>query len=149
MKENHPKEGLRKNLDNFMKNKCKSSSGDRIWTCFKKVTPIIAQRRYTNDWIAYNTKATNNYRFVKNVAYLCNNFPNTFLVSMVSKRNTRKFDDDMWALQEMLQYIFRSRLRGNEEVKNLEDRKINLYIPSKRMRSLLESWLNDEFDGKN
>ena len=67
---------------------------------------------------------------------------------MVSKRNTRKFDDDMWALQEMLQYIFRSRLRGNEEVKNLEDRKINLYIPSKRMRGLIESWLNDEFEEK-
>lgn len=147
-KDKHPKEVLRKNLDNFMKNKCKSSSGDRIWTCFKKVTPVIAQRRYTNDWIAYNTKATNNYRFVKNVAYLCNNFPNTFLVSMVSKRNERKFDDDMWALQEMLQYIFRSRLRGNEDVKSLEDRKINLYVPSKRMRNLLESWLNDEFEEK-
>lgn len=144
----HPKEVLRKNLDNFMKNKCKASAGDRIWTCFKKVTPTIAQRRYTNDWIAYNTKATNNYRFVKNVAYLCNNFPNTFLVSMVSKRNERDFNEDMWALQEMLQYIFRSRLRGNEDVKSLEDRKINLYIPSKRMRTLLECWLNDEFEEK-
>lgn len=144
---NHPKEVLRKNLDNFMKNKCKSYSGDRIWTCFKKVTPNISQRRYTTDWIAYNTKATNDYRFVGNVAYLCNNFPNTFLVSMVTKRNSRDFDGDMWALQEMLQFIFRSRLRGNENVKTLEGRKINLYIPSKRMRNLLEDWLEDKFEG--
>lgn len=25
---------------------------------------------------------------------------------------------------------------------------INLYIPSKRMRNLLERWLNDEFEGE-
>ena len=46
----------------------------------------------------------------------------------------------------MLQYVWRSRIRGNEDVKVLEDRKINLYIPSKRMRNLLERWLNDEFE---
>ena len=65
---------------------------------------------------------------------------------MVTKRNSRDFDGDMWALQEMLQFIFRSRLRGNENVKTLEDREINLYIPSKRMRNLLEDWLGDKFE---
>ena len=143
----HPKETLRKNLDNFFKNKCKSKRGERIWSCFKKVSPSIANNRYTSDWVAYNIKATNDYRFVEHVAYLCNNFPNTYLVAMVTKRNDRKFNDDLWALQEMLQYIWRSRIRGNEDVKDLEDRKINLYIPSKRMRTLLERWLNDEFEG--
>ena len=79
------------------------------------------------------------------VAYLCNNFPNTFLVNMVTKRHDRKFNSDMWALQEMLQYIFRSRIRGNENCKTLEDRRINLYVPSKRMRTLLENWLDDKY----
>ena len=139
---------LRKNLDNFLKNKCKSKAGERIWTCFKKVTPTISNHRYTNDWVAYNIKATNDYRYIEHVAYLCNNFPNTFLVAMVTKRNNREFNDDLWALQEMLQYVWRSRIRGNEDVKSLEDRKINLYIPSKRMRTLLEQWLNDEFEGE-
>ena len=146
--ENHPKDVLRKNLDNFLKNKCKSKSGERIWTCFKKVTPTISNQRYTNDWVAYNIKATNDYRYIEHVAYLCNNFPNTFLVAMVTKRNSREFNGDLWALQEMLQYVWRSRIRGNEDVKSLEDRKINLYIPSKRMRNLLEQWLNDEFEGE-
>ena len=66
---------------------------------------------------------------------------------MVTKRNSREFNGDLWALQEMLQYVWRSRIRGNEDTKSLEDRKINLYIPSKRMRNLLEQWLNDEFEG--
>ena len=30
-----------------------------------------------------------------------------------------------------------------------ESRMINLYIPSKRMRNLLEQWLNDEFEGES
>ena len=144
--DNHPKDVLRKNLDNFLKHKCKSKTGERIWTCFKKVTPTISNQRYTNDWVAYNIKATNNYRHIEHVAYLCNNFPNTFLVAMVTKRNSREFNDDLWALQEMLQYIWRSRIRGNEDVESLEDRKINLYVPSKRMRTLLEQWLNEEFE---
>lgn len=142
----HPKDTLRKNLDNFLRNKCKSKSGERIWTCFKKVTPSISNRRYTQDWVAYNIKATNKYRHIEHVAYLCNNFPNSFLVAMVTKRSDREFNADMWALQEMLQYVWRSRIRGNELVLNKEDRKINLYVPSKRMRTLLEKWLNDEFE---
>ena len=83
--------------------------------------------------------------YIEHVAYLCNNFPNTFLVAMVTKRNSREFNGDLWALQEMLQYVWRSRIRGKEDVKSLEDRKSNLYIPSKRMRNLLEHWLNDEY----
>lgn len=146
--DNHPKNVLRKNLDNFLKNKCKSKAGGRIWTCFKKVKPTIANQRYTNDWVAYNIKATNNYRHIEHVAYLCNNFPNTFLVAMVTKRNKREFNDDLWALQEMLQYIWRSRIRGNENVTSIEDRKINLYVPSKRMRTLLEKWLDGEFENE-
>ena len=67
---------------------------------------------------------------------------------MVTKGNKREFNDDLWALQEMLQYIWRSRIRGNESVTSLEDRKINLYVPSKRMRTLLEQWLNGEFENE-
>lgn len=137
--DSHPKEQLRKNLDNFFKNKCNSKSGDGLWTCFKKVTPYISNRRYTNDWVNYNIKATNKYRHIGNVAYLCNNYPNTFLVSMVSKRNSREFNVDMWALSEMLQYVFRSCIRGGSE-----SRDINLYIPSKRMRELLLWWLEQD-----
>ena len=72
---------------------------------------------------------------------------NFFQLSQI-KRSNREFDADLWALQEMLQYIWRSRIRGNENTVNKQDRAINLYIPSKRMRNLLEQWLNDEFEGE-
>jgi len=45
-------------------------------------------------------------------------------------------DQDIYALAEMLQFIWRSAIRDNKP--------INLYIPSRRMRELLIHWLNNE-----
>ena len=42
--------------------------------------------------------------------------------------------DDLYSLSEMVQLIWRSRIRKNE--------KIYVYIPSSRMRSLFKFWLN-------
>lgn len=44
-----------------------------------------------------------------------------------------KVDENTFALSELIQWIFRSQLR--------DGKKINIYIPSKRMRNLLENWL--------
>ena len=38
----------------------------------------------------------------------------------------------------MVQFIFRSAIRQGEA--------INLYVPSKRMRTVLKNWLNDEYE---
>ena len=45
-------------------------------------------------------------------------------------------EEENFALSEMLQWIWRSAIRNNE--------KINIYIPSKRMRDLLLNWLDNE-----
>ena len=42
-------------------------------------------------------------------------------------------DEDLFALSELLQWLFRSRVRKGEA--------IDVYIPSERMRSLLEGYL--------
>ena len=44
-----------------------------------------------------------------------------------------KVDENTFALSELIQWMFRSQLR--------DGKKINIYIPSKRMRTLLENWL--------
>ena len=51
---------------------------------------------------------------------------------------TSTFDKDLWALSNMIQFVFRSRLRDDEP--------INLYVPSRRMRELFKRWLDGEFD---
>ena len=51
-------------------------------------------------------------------------------------------DEDLFALSEMLQFIWRSAIR--------EGKDIHLYIPSSRMRGLLETWLDKmhgEYEG--
>lgn len=45
-------------------------------------------------------------------------------------------DAELYALSEMLQWIWRSRIRNGEE--------INIYVASKRMRGLLIRWMNGE-----
>ena len=46
-------------------------------------------------------------------------------------------DDDQFALSEMVQWLWRTRIRN--------DQPIDVYILSSRMQKLLSSWLNGEF----
>ncbi|MEG2695893.1 MAG: hypothetical protein RR966_15745, partial [Acinetobacter sp.] len=46
--------------------------------------------------------------------------------------------EDIFALSEMVQWVWRSAIR--------EGNPINIYVPSSRMRDLLERWLEDEFE---
>lgn len=133
---------LKNNLYNFFNNMngVKSKDDNYLWTTYKKPMNSVANSRYKKGWIAYNTKATNQYIGAEYVAYLCNNFPSTFLVQMVTKRSDKAFDQDMWALSEMLQFLFRSKLRMFEN----KDRLVHIYIPSKRMRELFEWWLEQD-----
>ena len=50
-------------------------------------------------------------------------------------------DEDLYGLSEMIQWIWRSRIRNGE--------KINIYVPSIRMRTLLKSWLDMSLEYQN
>ena len=52
-----------------------------------------------------------------------------------------KVNEDLFGLSEMIQWIWRSRIRNGE--------KINIYIPSTRMRTLLKSWLDMSLEYQN
>ena len=45
-------------------------------------------------------------------------------------------EEDAVALSELRQFVFRTRIRDNEE--------IFVYVPSKRMRLLLKKWLKEK-----
>ena len=128
---------LNKNLNNFFRNICKSAPEDRLWTTYKCSQTAI-QGRHKVAWLAFSTKATNDYRECRDVAYLCNNYPNVNVNLLIKKRTNTIIDKDLWALSNMIQFVFRSRLRNDEP--------INLYVPSKRMRELFLKWLDGEFD---
>lgn len=131
---------LANNLDNYIRNKVKCKKSDLLWTCFKEGKSRIQKNttnNYTNQWLASNTKATNAYGDIHNVVYLCNIYPNPELIKASSARGF-SVNEQVYALSEMVQFIWRSAVRNGEA--------INIYIPSLRMRTLLKRWLNNEFE---
>lgn len=130
-------EVLNKNLYNYFRHKVKSKKGDRLWTSLKSLIKPVGGIRYKDDWLAFNTKATNKYGHVHNLAYLMNLYAQPFIVH-ASRKKGFPIDQDMYALSEMVQWIWRSAIRNGEA--------INIYIPSSRMRGLLIDWLNGKYD---
>lgn len=127
---------LSKNMVNFFRNICKGKSKDNMWTTFKDYKSKCKGEGYTKGFVPCNARATNEYRHKKNLAYTINAFYNPMIIKFFKDKNI-KVNVDAWGLSELIQWIFRSQLRDGKE--------INLYIPSERMRELLEKWLNNKF----
>jgi len=127
---------LRTNLYNYYRYTTKCKSSDFLWTTFKDKRDKLQSNGYRSNktFCSHNARATNIYvnRFV--VAYLVNRFVNPTLVKWFKFKGVN-IDQDNYALSEMVQWIFRSAIRN--------DKKITLYIPSKRMRDLLTNWLEN------
>lgn len=123
---------LSNNLINYFKNITFSKSEDRLWTTFLSYEGKTAKNRFKKNFITCNQRATNNYRNCSNLAYLTNRFMPPFYTIMFSRYNL-SIDNDAFALSEMLQWIWRSAIRNNKN--------INIYIPSERMRNLFIGWL--------
>jgi len=133
----HSNNELRKRLLNFFNNITKANKNERLWTTFKQAMRVISGGRYSASWLSYNTKATNDYSDTWAIAYLLNLFHNPMIEKALCYKNVQ-INEKMYALSELIQFIFRSRIRNGEP--------ITVYIPSKRMRDLFISWLNDEFE---
>lgn len=134
-------ETLRKNLHNLFNARWKAKSGDRIYTCPKDNQHKIGNGQYDKSWLAFSTKATNDFSDVHNVAFLMNIFSSPD-IKAVCKFDGVDLDDDIVALSHLVQFVFRSAIRKKKA------ESINLYIPSSRMRSLFKQWLEGEFDSE-
>lgn len=128
---------LKNNLFNFQHNIIKANSQNTIWTCYKDCKKELKSKGYTNSFVPCNCRATNDYRDATCLMYCVNWFENPEIVKFFAERGIT-VNQDKIALSSLLQWIWRSNIRnpnGNE--------KINIYVPSTRMRNLLIDWLND------
>lgn len=124
---------LKNNLINWFNNINRGISAKyRLWTTFKDYKSKIQGKGYTKKFISLNTRATNDYKNTYVLAYCANRFIKPTMVQFFSKRGI-SLDQEQYALSEMLQWIWRSRIRDGKD--------ITIYIPSKRMRDLLISYL--------
>lgn len=131
---------LKRNLRNFFDCKTDSRSDTRLWTTFKDCEGWLLgpRNRYASNFLSLNARATNAYKGADCVAYLVNRFVDPNIAKFFATKGI-EIDSDQFALSEMLQFIWRSAIRDNKE--------INLYIPSRRMRDLLVGWINDTSKG--
>lgn len=117
-----------------------TSKSKWLWACFKGYSNPNAQYMHRelkslNGQIPVNCRASNKYGERTRFAYLVNfNLPLTVYNALDA--NTKAIRDG-YTLNTLLQCVWRSAIRNNE--------KIEVYIPSKRMRELFEGWLQSDF----
>ena len=133
---------LKNNMYNYLKNMLRSTSDLAMWSTLtgkrERIKEYYTPKSYgQNCFVACNARATNNYSNKKNLIYAVNVYINPF-ISKYFSRNNQRLNEDKYALQQLLQWIWRSAIRNGEA--------INIYIPSKRMRNLLCEYLGLEQD---
>lgn len=98
-----------------------------------KLGPLAKNSRLGDaSWIANTTRGTNNYSHCSHLIYLYDQHPNPYIARWLG--NSTKEFADAYALTELIQWVWRSRVRRGEP--------IIVYLPSSRMRALFETWLS-------
>ncbi|MDR6779373.1 hypothetical protein J2W98_003653 [Paenibacillus peoriae] len=134
-KKTHLHKQLKNNTLNYFNNIMQSKSNDNMWATFKDYKSKISGKGYTKGYVSVTERSTNKYCHKKVLAYAVNRFASPLIESYFHTKNI-KINQELFALSELVQWIWRSAIRNNEV--------INLYIPSGRMRRILKQWLNDE-----
>lgn len=85
-------------------------------------------------WLSSNTRATNTLSHKRCLVHCYNRYPTQSVMQYLRDYGV-EIDNDVFAVSEMVQWIWRSCIRNHEE--------IYLAIASKRMRFLFLNWLHD------
>ena len=123
---------FQKTIYNYFKLHTKSKTTENMWTTFRDFKSKIKGEGYTRGFVSCNARATNEHKHKTCLAYCINRYNNPLIKSFFQQKDI-KFDEDNYALSELIQWIFRSQLRDKKP--------IQIYIPSKRMRNLLLEWM--------
>ena len=100
---------------------------------FKKSQGILI-KGFKNNFVASNTKATNDYSDYENIIIAKNIFLSPNLKHYFSSKYGITLKDDDFALSELIQVIFRLRIRNGK--------KINALILPERLRNILKKYIN-------
>lgn len=128
---------LKNNTENYFRTVTKTNSDDNMYTVFNGFQKYVKGRNYSRDvinFVACNARGTNKYKAKKALAYLINFFITPDIKKFVEHYDFN-FDEDLYALSAMLQWIWRSQIRDGKP--------IQIYIPSERMRDLLKHWMKE------
>ena len=116
--------------------------GEIFWTTFKDYEKYMEGSGYTRakkvdgvlrkPFVSKNMRASNEYRDCTNCIYMVNIYPHGSLDSHLRQFDVQ-IDRDLFALSEVVQFIFRGSIRKHEDM--------YVYILSERMLHLVQDWL--------
>ena len=135
--QNNPEgvEQLRKGVLNYFTNIClHAPPASKLWGTFNGGYAKVRGKGFYKSFLPFNSRATNAYRTRTHLAYLAIVFMNVG-ERLFYQAHGVEVDEDMYALSIMVQWIWRSAIRDGKE--------ITLYIPSKRMRTILQNWIDN------
>lgn len=127
---------LKNHLYNYFHNKVKTPMIDNMWVTFKDYQSKLKGKGYTGSkknpcFVPFNTRGTNEYANKKSLAFMVNVYLNPVIKNFFVQHNIQ-LNQDEYATSILVQWIWRSQIR--------EDKPIILYLPSKRMRDLLNEF---------
>ncbi len=130
---------LKDNLYNYFRHRHGDIPAEyRMFSTFKDAKSKIRGSGYSSGFVVVNAKATNDFCDKTVLAYCANLFldrcKRNYLVSIGYEPN-----EDLYALSNMIQWIWRSAIRQGKD--------IYIYVPSRRMRTLLINWINSFGEG--
>ena len=126
---------LKNHTYNFFRRIYKDVPGEkRMWATHLSMRNTLRGAGYSNGFVVFNERATNKYKDKIVLAYCINVFVNSGHKIFYRERGV-DIDEDKYALSTMIQWIWRSAIRDGKD--------IWVYIPSKRMRDLLEGWIKE------
>jgi hypothetical protein len=119
---------LKRASRNYLMNIQHARASESIWTTKKGAFRV---KDYASAFVPFNCRGTNDYAEARALVYALNRFMKPEEVRFF-KSHRIEVDQDLLAVSDLLQWIWRSRIRNGQPV--------NLYLPSSRMRSLLLAW---------
>lgn len=136
-----PLEELKKNLHNYFANIMRSSSELNMWTTFKPYEYSLRGKGYSKGFVTFNQKSSNEFIERRNLAFCINVYPQVWEKTFLENKGVDGFNEDMYALSTLVQWLFRSAIR--------KENSVNIYIPSNRMRFLLTKWMDNLAEGRD
>ena len=132
---------LKNNLANVFRYHFVGNADKRMWASINQYRKSLKGKGYSNGFVCFNSRATNDFACRRYLAYCVNVFLQPWMVNYLKKLGAAELNQDMYALSVLVQWIFRSAIRKGEE--------IWIYLPSKRMRKILERWLDNLAKGED
>lgn len=142
-------------VSNYIRRVCLSQDIESdlvMWTCSSKRVKCVARKPskhyvapkgFTKDsnsetlWLACSMRATNKYRHKKLAIHCYDRYPHVSVMTYLQDYGV-SVDKDLFAIAELLQWLFRSNIR-------CPDGEVTLAIASKRMYNLYLKWTRGEF----